>query len=403
MIKLDNRFLKEICYIFWRKEADIIFLTQEQFVNKFKELKETRTLIPYSTKREAYSGNTFSFRQQNHYYKLYLRQDEKYITYSTNNYQDSKNGEEYTGTHAITLLSEAFKARNNISLYKAYGTTEACFKDYIPKQFTFINKKFIDKNTKASSVDYSSSYPSCMCGRLPDAHTAVEVEGYVDPTKEYPFAFYTDGYCAEYEVFNTRYWKESPFFTSLFNFKTIKKLKDVEVKTILMKASPYKMDDIWQEFYNNRKTDDGAKLVMNRAIGMLHTVNYTSYKYAHLAAIVIARNNQRILTLAERIGKNKVIQICVDGIIYNTNQVFGSDIKKLGSLNQEYVNCDFKISGPNKYIVLLNNQCIKSKHGNCNTNIKEDKDIKSLDDQYTWQLVQPIKEIEEYAKTLQSK
>lgn len=403
MNKIDNRFFREITYIYWRKEAEIILVNQEEFVNKFKELKETRQIIPYSTVRKKYRGNTFSFVKKDDYFQLFLKEDKKYVTYSTNSVQDSKNGHEYEGSEAITALSGAFKARNDVSLYKAYGTVNESFKDYIPKQLSYKDEKFYGKAIKASSVDYSSSYASCMCGPLPDAHTAVLTEGIVDPTKEYPFAFYTDGGCAEYKRFDTRYWKQSPFFKVLFNYATVKKLKDVQVNTILMKASPYTMDDIWQEFYNNRKTDDEAKLVMSRAIGMMHTKKYTSYKYAHLAAICIARNNQRILDVAEKIGKKHVIQICVDGIIYNTNQVFGTDEKKLGNLYQEYVGCDFKISGYNKYIVLLDGECVKAKHGNCNSNIQEDKDIKSLDDQYEWKLVQPLKEIEEYAKTIQEK
>lgn len=397
----NHSYLNTYHYIFWRKEADVIFLNQKEFADKFKRLTRRRTLIPYSTKRETYTNKTFSFVKKQHYYKLYVYEHEKYVTYSTNNYQDSKNGEEYKGSDAIIALSRAFKARNNISLYKAYGTTEECFKDYIPKQISYLDKNYLDEAIKASSVDYSSSYPSCMCGLLPDAHTAVLTEGIVDPTKEYPFAFYTDGFCAEYGVFNTREWMTNPYFKYLFNFAIIKKLRNVEVNTILMKASPYKMDEVWEEFYNNRKTDEEAKLVMNRSIGMMHTNNYNSYRYAHLAAIAIGRSNQRILDLAKRIGYNNIIQICVDGIIYKTLGVFGTDEKKLGALVQEYVGCDFKISGYNKYIVLLDGECIKAKHGNCNSNIQ--KKITSLDDQYKWTLVQPLKEIEEYAKTLQEK
>ena len=146
---------------------------------------------------------------------MFCYEDEKYITYSTNSTQDSKNGQEYEGSRAISLLNIAFKARKGISLYKCYGTVNESFKDYIPKQFSYINQEYINKELKASGIDFSSSYPSCMCGPLPDSHTSVEVEGYVEPTKEYPFAFYTNGYCAEYGVFDTRWWKTNPYFKYL--------------------------------------------------------------------------------------------------------------------------------------------------------------------------------------------
>ena len=400
-MQFNHSYLQKYHYVFWRRESNVIFLTQKEFVKKFNELKETRKLVKYSTRRQDYTDKTFSFSKKGDYFRMFCYEDEKYITYSTNSTQDSKNGQEYEGSRAISLFNSAFKARKGISLYKCYGTVNESFKAYIPKQFSYVNENYLNKEIKASGVDFSSSYPSCMCGPLPDSHTAIEVEGYVDPTKEYPFAFYTNGYCAEYEVFDTREWKGNYYFKYLFNYFNIKKLRNVEVKTILMKASPIRMDDIWEDFYNNRKISDEAKLVMNRAIGMMHTKKYTSHKYAHLVAIAIGRNNQRILNLAKKISYDKVVHICVDGIIYNTYQVFGNDEKKLGNLYQEFVGCDFKMTGPNKYIVLCDGECVKAKHGNCNTDIKEDKDIKSLDEQNNWKLVQPLKEIEEYAKTLQ--
>ena len=142
---------------------------------------------------------------------------------------------------------------------------------------------------------------------------------------------------------------------------------------------------------------------MNASIGKMHQGNYDSYKYAHLAAIAIGRSNQRILDLAEKIGYDKIVHICVDGIIYTGYGIFGVDDedKDLGKLVQEYVGAKAKVSKTNVYIVMMDGKCIKFKHGGLNGNISEQEDIKSLDEQYKWTKIDPLKEIKEYAKTLQ--
>lgn len=133
---------------------------------------------------------------------------------------------------------------------------------------------------------------------------------------------------------------------------------------------------------------------MNSTIGMMHTDKYTTYKYAHLVAIAIGRGNQKILNMADKIGYSNIIQICVDGIIYIGDKL-GVDYKGLGVFNQEFTNCQFKISKLNKYIAMKDGKCIKAKHGNCNENIIPDEDITSLDDQYKWIFINPLEGVED--------
>ena len=78
----------------------------------------------------------------------------------------------------------------------------------------------------------------------------------MQPTEEYPFAFYASGHCAEYGVFDTHEWLGSPLFPYLFRLDqredyAFNPLSDEEELTILMKASDYTMDSVWNYFYAN--------------------------------------------------------------------------------------------------------------------------------------------------------
>lgn len=400
MKKFSFKIDRQLRYINWKKESNVIRLSQEDFANKYNELINTRKSIQYTTIRYLYSDeDVFSIQVKSDYRILCLKEKGKYIRYSTNEFDNTKNDqEEYQGSKAIVEFISKFKELNDTTLYKAFGTTEIEFKRNIPKQFYYLNRDCLHKELIASSIDGCSQYPSNMCGLLPDSHTMIEVNGRVEPNEEYPFAFYKSGHLAEYKVFDTHKWLLSPYFDRLFRlFKEdwpILNLKDNEEVTYLMKASKYTLDDVWEYFYDRRKIDNLAKLVMNSSIGMMHTEKYNSYKYAHLVAIAIARGNQKILNMCERIGYKNIIHICVDGIIYKGSQVYGVDYKKLGVFNQEFIGCDFLISNMNKYIAMKDNKCIKAKHGNCNTNLITDAEIKKLTDQYLWIFINPLEGVE---------
>lgn len=400
MKKFSFKIDRQLRYINWKKESNVIRLSQEDFANKYNELVNTRKSIQYTTIRYLYSDeDVFSIQVKSDYRILCLKEKGKYIRYSTNEFDNTKNDqEEYQGSKSITEFQRKFKEINDISLFKAFGTTEIEFKRNIPKQFYYLNRDYLHKELIASSIDGCSQYPSNMCGLLPDSHTMIEVNGRVEPNEEYPFAFYKSGHLAEYKVFDTHKWLFNPYFDRLFRlFKedwSILNLKDNEEVTYLMKASKYTLDDVWEYFYDRRKIDNLAKLVMNSSIGMMHTEKYNSYKYAHLVAIAIARGNQKILNMCERIGYKNIIHICVDGIIYKGSQVYGVDYKKLGVFNQEFIGCDFLMSNMNKYIAMKDNKCVKAKHGNCNTNLITDAEIKKLTDQYLWIFINPLEGVE---------
>ena len=173
---------------------------------------------------------------------------------------------------------------------------------------------------KCSSIDGCSQYPAHICGRLPDAHTAVRYEGTVKPNEEYPVAFYINsGHCAEYGVFDTHDWVNHRLFDRLFVFKDEYKgniLVHLAQKpltnpntdcTILCKRSKYHLGDIYQELYDKRKENEEFKNAMNKSIGYMATCTYKSYQLAHIRAIIIGRANAKMLKICDQVGIRSII------------------------------------------------------------------------------------------------
>lgn len=408
-----NRLKKEIKYIYWKRESKVIYLTQEEFANKIKSLEEQNyTKIDYNTITSSYrESNTYSIKREFDYYILFLRENNNFVRYTTNSFDNNKNTQDTKGGQAISIVNSKFRELTKSTMKVAFDTVEEEFKRCIPKQFYYLSTSHINKALKMSSIDSSSHYPANIRGRLPDAHTMKRVKGTIQPNEEYPFAFYIkSGHCAEYEVFDTHLWfnYSDKLWKRLFRFGIkeawkFNNIKEDEDETILMKASKYELTDVMNYYYNIKETykEDtqeyqDAKLVMNAFIGMLHQKRYVDYKYAHLVAICIARGNQKILDQVVKIGLHKIAHICVDGIIYTGDEQYGSNTKQLGEYYQEFKGVVGKISSINRYIFMQDNKVVKAKWSGVNrindTPITKET-IHSLDDQYEWYKIDPLKEL----------
>lgn len=414
-----NRIYHKIKYIYWSQESKLIHLSQEQLNEKYKELvSKGYQKVPYSTDRATYVlGKSLSVQQKGHYMTLYAYEDDTFVRYTTNAYDRNKVTPQ--GSKAITSVGDKFYELTGVTFKKAFDTVSEIYKRCIPKQFIYVNSKLKDKDLICSSIDACSHYPGNLRGRLPDAHNVLKVPGTVKPTEDHPFAFYIkSGHCAEYGVFDTHEWVGHPVFKlGLFRYN-----KEVDGQnpsldpkddyTILMGASKYQLTDTMNYFYNikqtyNEDTEEykNAKLVMNAAIGMLHTKNYVRYRYAHLVAIALCRANNSILKKADEIGLSHILHICVDGIIYLGKDIYGTPDKQFGVYHQEEVGLHCKVSGPNRYIFMDGVNCEKVKtqgftHNKDGSPITKET-VHSLDDQYNWICIKPLEEINNGEKTLQ--
>lgn len=419
-----NSIYKEINYIYWSRESKLIHLTQNEFIEKMQSLKDYK-FVSYSTARINYIGKVYSLRKEHNYLVIYMMEKNKYVRYTTNYFDNRKNDKDKrTGPKAIQLVSDKFEELTGTTMKSAFDTVPEFFKRCIPKSFYYTNSKYMNREFIFSSIDASSHYPASMRGRLPDAHTYKKVEGTVEPTEEYPFAFYIkSGHCAEYGVFDTHNWfTYSPFEQCLFRMDKknetwlFQNVPYKEDETVLMKASEYEMTDVWNHFYKIKETYphdskeyQDAKDILNSAIGMMHTRTYKSYRYAHLVAVALCRANQHILETAYKINPLFIAQIAVDGIIYLGSEPFGTSVKQLGNYYQEFTGAIGKISSINRYIMMQDGKVVKFKASAVNRTVngdvideKECKSLDYLDGAYSETIIDFIKELQ-YEEKIQEK
>lgn len=377
---------KKLNYIYWGKEAIKVTLPNDQMILKIKKVLNEREKANSKTLRKDFTEKTYGLTKRGDYYELYMMEGGRYYIYASNVMDDSKNKKK-----AILRPDKLFDAKfielNGKSLRKAFGFVDKEFKRCIPKQFYYINKRLIGKKVIASSIDASSQYPSGCYGKMPDSHDPLIFDHYEKPTPDYPFAFYPkSGHLAIYGELDTRNWLSSRYVLDLFRidgddeyaFHSVPADKD---ETIMFKASDHELDETWDYFYQNKKMAEkdsqeylDAKLVMNSAIGCWHrkdrrdtrSMPYSdkgSYQLAHLAAVAIARGNQKILDKCAKIGEEKILHICVDGIIY-TGDTDWSDVSQedIGKFHADFLGCDFKMLGMNLYAAEKDGSPIKFRH-----------------------------------------
>lgn len=382
--RMGNMVYRKINYISWKNEAKRVLLNNDDMRKKLKEVMATRVKAKTNTKRADFTEGTYKTEIYGDYAELYMLEDGKYVIYC-NNVRDNKKNAEEKPKRVDRIFQAKFKELNGIGLESAYGFVDKTFKRCIPKQFIYINKRLCDKIIKCSSIDASSQYPSGCLGLLPDVHGDLYIEGYAKPNEEYPFAFYASGHVAIYGELDTHEWLANKMMPYLFRtnksddwpFRPLTKDKE---HTILMKASHYSMESTWRYFYDikqsypkDSKEYEEAKLVMNQVIGDWHRkdkdkkriMSYDdggSFQLAHIVAVAIARGNQKILNKIEEIRYNAIAHICVDGIVYLGDGIYGQEKTELGKFSQEYVNADFMMRDVNVYCARQNGKCIKFRH-----------------------------------------
>lgn len=392
--------------IFWQQETKPEVLTVEEWKEMYLLVRDAGEKTTTLTRRSQWYAiadkgmMAYHVKVKGKYRQLYTYSHETgYHWYTTNDYDTSKDG--HSGTDAIRYFTKAFGltygtgADDKTAFRKTYGTTDEEFKACVPKQFYWIDKSQIGKTLcNVSSIDDSSHYPAAAKGKMPDSHTAVQYEGRVEPTAEYPFAFYLkSGHFKEYNGVDTQQWLHSKYMISLFDLKDDTKnpfLPANEDITVLMKPAPVQMDLLWEMLYSLKSENPKAKLAMNATIGNWHRRTYRQYRYAHLAAVTIARANDKMLKAIKLIGEERVLHICVDGIIYIGGAVTDKD-KRLGKFVQEFTNCTFQMRSMNTYMAFENDVLVKYKHGAFNYNndntFIDDCPPTKFEDMYQWKRI----------------
>lgn len=335
---------------------------------------------------------------------LYVYDNKYYPYFARYTTKIENTNDDITPSECGTELRKVFRDKTGVTLKKAFGTTSSSdIRLCVPKPLYYIDYNQCNKTlNNVSGIDVTSMYPACVKGSLPDAHTAIEKQGRIKPTEEYPFAFYLKSHhCAEYGVFDTHDYMSVDFDSTLFKFlcwNSLKKeliyknVKDEEEITLLMKPSKFTFDETIDTFMERKKNGDPlAKAVMNVGLGTLHKNpdNQRGLKkgqeiqaYYHFCAIMQGRANSKQINTMNEIRKHggTVLQAIVDSIIYidNCDKEFGIDEKILGEYHLDYKRKDFRMANAlNRYVVSDNNELIKIRLSGDfdNTEIKNIEDI----------------------------
>ena len=342
----------------------------QTFYNKYMSLDPNKGYgfsVGRSSKQFYLDGNWLITKPDHrnvtfrNFLELDFYENGQFYRYYTHRYDNQHNDE----TRAPFRMDKILKLSGykDLTYEKMFGTVDPSYIDYISRQFYYIhevvrNARLIDDvyfNRHASYVDFCSHYPSNAMGILPDASRMKVVEDYVEPTPDYPFAFYPDSKnCAEWFRFDTHKWIGTKWEEYLFTEKVRPFIRNKDTVTILMPAAEYTLDKGWEYCYEHRKEDPRFKLLMNSIIGKFHMNGsaYDRHPLAHLAAIIIARANNKMFNLLNAMEASgyTVLHAVVDGVIYTGDWEFGLDEKALGNLHQEVVDSAFRIKGMNQYI-----------------------------------------------------
>ena len=88
-----NRMYNFINYIYWKKEATKIHLTQDEMKDKLREVSKNRKKIDgkVKTRRDLFTNDTYKLDSKGNYLSLYLFENDRYMIYTTNAADDDKN------------------------------------------------------------------------------------------------------------------------------------------------------------------------------------------------------------------------------------------------------------------------------------------------------------------------
>lgn len=368
-------------YVLFSREAKKKKITHDEYIAIIKELlNKGFKQIPVTTIRNMWENNCFSVAHKNNTLTIMVQENDEFKFFHSNT-DDNKNK---VTSNPMPKIRNRFKNRTFKTLEQAFGRTEQYFKICVPQNLYYKSPLFGNRVmiNNVCKEDYSSHYPSCAVGLLPDANQSFIIDRYEKPNEEYQFAFYPEtGHIAVYNEFDTHnYIRMQEIYGAPEDkdrlFKT--NYKGKETKTILMKASHYTLAEL-KDIYNIKNTTqkgtkehDDSKMDLLKFVGQFEQNNPKHYKstpFAHLAAVIKWRANVKMFNTIKKIGPDNVIQIIVDGIIHRGNPI-GNDEHYLGNLVCEESNAKFIQRGINQYIV-FGKETIKC-HAGLDVNIESD-------------------------------
>jgi hypothetical protein len=297
--------------------------------------------------------------------------------------------DEITGVEAHRRLEASFRERTGKTLRVAFGVVdnEEEFEGYQYTPLIFTSRHMCNRELPhVWKADVSSAYASEISKRIPDAHTQRRVDGEVDPSEEYPFAYYPDiNQLAIYGELDTRKYQEH-FYAKKFNNPREWSQEAYRVYgyaytdrfhgkpgpasyTILMREAEESLAPEYEDLYTRRKIDDLAKATMVASIGAMSSRNTrvnNKTPARHITAVVYARHLIRMINLCDRIEElgGVVISAATDSLIWMAEKDLGvsTSVKKMGTFVTELEDVHMYITGQGRYAARRKDGSVEHKH-----------------------------------------
>ena len=266
---------------------------------------------------------------------------------------DDSVDEEETGMNAYQKIEDKFNdfnhtktlALESIFSGREYRPEYSLIKGCVPVQIQFMNVGYKGKIVEGVyKADVSSAFPTQIMRDLPTLHGRIIVPGRVEPSEEYPFAFYLNSHHIKtldgYDSHEMNCWYYRDYY------KCDDSIKDEDEITILCPKMSEKYHDAlakaFEDCYNHRKEDSFNKFVMNAAIGFMQRNSNPALSF--ISAIVILRCNIDMIRRCYQLVKegNTILFIATDSIAWKGKpSSVAIDEKYLGSFTYEGKNIKF--------------------------------------------------------------
>lgn len=353
-------------------------ISVEKYNDKLKELKasDLKEILPTLIRRPQFFYKTYQMVKTDSYIELRICDENADLFKLRVSFTGVKTGNENAGHEGYIYVNNMFKEK--------YGENKSIYTSFGGQKYKELNKEI--KRCVITQVDYvsrlalgrifdscyksdvSSAYPYQMTKNLPTMHDCKVLEGRVEPTEEYPFAFYVNSH--HVKIYNELYTRDfgksryyRPYFDPSLKWRPYDSVKPEDDKTILCKTSEYSLKDIFEEIYSHRKEKPELKLYMVAMIGYLH--KNTNPFLSQIAAVVLARCANEMIKRAEQLDKegNLVILINTDSIIWKGQQSsLSQKEKKIGNFCVEYENTKVCVKGIKAYQILKADGTADTKH-----------------------------------------
>lgn len=228
------------------------------------------------------------------------------------------------------------------------------FRSCCPKPIDWLDEYYAGKVLRhVNKADISSAYGYQLTNTLlPDCRFFKLVEGFKEPTEEYPFVFYLrSNNMAIWQEGDTYNWEKDRYATAAKKGILYQIPKEDEV-SLMLKGTNYELSDVINFLYEGRKEHPEYKNAMNITIGWFDRKKESARNIIRwpIRAAIIYRCNERILSLIRSIIADGGIPILIntDSIswLYDADP---TEERKLGAFIKEYTDCEFLGIGPKKY------------------------------------------------------